>query len=256
MNRLFLRGAARWARWTARRRRPILIAAMAVAGTAGALAGRLPLHGELAALLPPEAASVRDLRALERRAQVFGTIIVAVQSEDPTRRAAAAAQVRRRLEALPRELVLQVDADTAVRDRYAWDHRYLLAPAADLEALRDELRDRKARTNPLYVALDDGDAAGDGRLRGLARRVDALRAAAEHPAPLVSRDGNLQIVVARTRYPADDLARNAPALAAARAAADEARAGGVRAGVAVAGRAAVGAGRQRRPAPVAATSAR
>ena len=72
----------------------------------------------------------------------------------------------------------------------------------------------------------------DGRLRGLKQRVDALRAAAEHPGPLASRDGRLQIVVARTRYPADDLAHNAPALAAARAAADEARAGDVRAGVA------------------------
>ena len=62
--------------------------------------------------------------------------------------------------------------------------------------------------------------------------MDALRAAAEHPGPLASRDGHLQIVVARTRYPADDLAHNAPALAAARAAADEARATDVRAGVA------------------------
>ena len=130
-------------------------------------------------------------------------------------------------------LILQVDADTSVRDRYAWDHRYLLAPAADLAALRDELRDRKARANPLYVALDDdSDAVDDARLRGLKQRVDALRAAAEHPGPLASRDGRLQIVVARTRYPADDLAHNAPALAAARAAADEARATGVRAGVA------------------------
>ncbi|HVY37596.1 MAG TPA: MMPL family transporter [Polyangia bacterium] len=232
MNRLFVRGAARWARWTARRRRPILIAAIAVAAAAGAVARCLPLHGELAALLPPEATSVRDLRALERRAQVFGTIIVAVQSDDPSRRAAAAAQVRRRLEALPRDLILQVDGDSAVRDRYAWEHRYLLASTADLEALRDELRDRKARANPLYVALDDGEPADDGRLRGLAQRVDALRVAAEHPTPLVSRDGSLQIVVARTRYPADDLAHNAPALAAARAAADEARATGTRAGVA------------------------
>ncbi|MFL5306561.1 MAG: MMPL family transporter [Polyangia bacterium] len=232
MNRIVIRAAARWARWAARRRRPILIAAVAVAGAAGALAGRLPLHGELAALLPPEATSVRDLRALEARAQVFGTIIVAVQSDDPARRAAAAALVRQRLEALPRDLILQVDADTSVRDRYAWDHRYLLAPAADLVALRDELRDRKARANPLYVALDDSDAVDDGRLRGLKQRVDALRAAAEHPGPLASRDGRLQIVVARTRYPADDLAHNAPALAAARAAAEAARAGDVRAGVA------------------------
>lgn len=225
--------ATTWARWTTRRRRPILLGALAASVVAGLLAARLPLRGELAALLPPEARSVRDLHAVEARAQVFGTVIVAVEADDPARRAAGARLVRDRLQALPRDLVLEVDADSVVRDRYAWTHRYLLAPVADLESLRDELRDRKARANPLYVALDDGDAAaGDARLKDLEKRVDALKAAAEHPAPLVSADGRLQIVVARTRFPADDLAHNAPVLAAARAAAGAARALGVRAGVA------------------------
>jgi len=225
--------ATTWARWTARRRRPILLGALGASILSGLLAARLPLRGELAALLPPDARSVRELHAVEARAQLFGTVIVAVQADDAARRSAAAQRVRARLQALPRDLVLEVDADSVIRDQYAWSHRYLLAPVADLESLRDELRDRKARANPLYVALDDGDAAaGDARLADLKKRVDALEAAARHPAPLVSGDGRLQIVVARTRYPADDLTHNAPVLAAARAAAEEARALGVRAGVA------------------------
>src|SRR5579884_3527185 len=101
--------ATTWARWTTRRRRPILLGALAASVLAGALACRLPLRGDLAALLPPDARSVRDL-----------------------------------------------------------------------ESLRDELRARKARANPLYVALDDdAPAAGDARLADLKKRVDALRAAAE-----------------------------------------------------------------------------
>jgi uncharacterized protein len=218
-----MRAGEAWALWTARRRRPILAGALLAAALAGTLAARLPLRGELAALLPPDARSVRDLRALETRAQVFGTIIVAVEADDPAHRTAAAALVRDRLRALPRDLVLQVDADSGVRDRYAWEHRYLLAPASDLEAIRDHLRERKARANPLYVGLDDAAPDDGGRLRDLKQRLDGLRSAAEHPGPLLSRDGHLQIVVARTRFSADDLAHNAPALAAARAAAEEAR---------------------------------
>ena len=37
-------------------------------------------------LLPPQTLSVRDLHTLEARAQVFGTIIVAIESEDAARR--------------------------------------------------------------------------------------------------------------------------------------------------------------------------
>ncbi len=216
----------RWARWTTRRRRPILVGAALAAALAGLLAARLPLRGELAALLPPDARSVRDLRALEGRAQLFGTIIVAIEADDPAARGAAAALVRDRLRALPRDLVLQVDADTVVRDRFAWEHRFLLASTGDLEAIRDDLRERKARANPLFVAVDDEPADERGRLGELKQRLDGLRAAAEHPRPLLSADGRLQIVVARTRYSADDLAHNAPALAAARAAADDARRAG------------------------------
>ena len=69
----------RWARWTTRRRWAILAAAAVVGAVAAPVAARLPLFGDLSYLLPPATPSVRDLHALESRAQVFGTIIVAVE---------------------------------------------------------------------------------------------------------------------------------------------------------------------------------
>jgi predicted RND superfamily exporter protein len=237
--------ALRWARWTTRRRRPILVASFLAGAAALLLAARLPLRGDLSYLLPPETQSVRDLHTLEARAQVFGTIIVAIESADPGKRLAAAHLVRERAAALPADEVIGVDDDRATRDRFAWAHRYLLAQTDDLRAVRDELREHKARLNPLYVALDDDDGAaartpgstrplGD-RLRDLQRTLEAARAGAEHPAPLVSRDGTLQIVVVRTRFASDEVSRNASALAAVERAAEEARqlgAGAVRVGVA------------------------
>ncbi|HVV50324.1 MAG TPA: MMPL family transporter [Polyangia bacterium] len=218
----------RWARWTARRRWAILAGALLVGAVAAPLAAHLPLYGDLSYLLPPDTRSVRDLHALESRAQVFGTVIVAVESDDPARRQAAAALVRDRLRALPPRLLIGVDYDSGARDRFAWAHRYLLAPADQLRGVRDELAARKARLNPLYVSLDDDaddkDAPPIGdRLRALKRQMDAAQAGAEHPAPILSGDGRLQLVVARTRFPADEISRNVAVVAAAEQAAAEAR---------------------------------
>jgi predicted RND superfamily exporter protein len=222
--------ALRWARWTTKHRRAILGSALAAGLLAGPVAARLPLHGDLSYLLPPDTASVRDLHALEARAQMFGTIIVAVESADPSRRLAAARLLRQRLDALPKDAVLAVGYDNAARDRFAWSHRYLLAPTSDLTAVRDDLRDRKARLNPLFVSLDDDggrEAAAApplaDRMRGLRAKLDAARAGAESPAPVVSADGTLQIIVVRTRFAAGEVSRNAATIAAVERAAEEAR---------------------------------
>src|SRR5881409_3293050 len=80
---------ARWARWTTRRRAPILWSALLATILAAPIAARLPLRGDMSYLLPPQTLSVRDLHTLEARAQVFGTIIVAIESDDAARRASA-----------------------------------------------------------------------------------------------------------------------------------------------------------------------
>jgi hypothetical protein len=223
----------RWARWATRRRAAILWSALLAGIAAAPVAARLPLHGDMSYLLPPETASVRDLHALEARAQVFGTIIVAIESDDAGRRAAAANEVRARLNALPAGTLLGVGADSAARDRFAWDHRHLLVPAEDLTAIRDELARRKARLNPLFVSLDDDAAPATSttdagptfgaRLRDLKQQLDAAKAGVEHPTGLVSKDGRLQIIVARTPFASGEVSRNAPVLAAVERAVDEAR---------------------------------
>ena len=174
----------RWARWATRRRAPILWSALLVGIAAAPIAARLPLHGDMSYLLPPQTQSVRDLHALEGRAQVFGTIIVAIESDDPERRAAAARLVRDRLAALPAGTLVGIAADSAARDRFVWDHRHLLVPTEDLTAIRDELAQRKARLNPLFVALDDDDAR-----RGAAGRAVARRSAARAETAARRRQG-------------------------------------------------------------------
>jgi len=220
----------RWARWATRHRAPILWSSLLVGIATALIAARLPLRGDMSHLLPPQTQSVRDLRTLEGRAQVFGTIIVAIESDDPERRGAAARTVRDRLAALPAGTVVGINYDSAAKDRFVWEHRHLLIPTEDLTAIRDELAQRKARLNPLFVAVDDdaGGAVGGGpsladRLRELKQQLDAARTGAERPTPLVSKDGRLQIIVVRTPFASGEVSRNAPVLAAVARAVDEAR---------------------------------
>jgi uncharacterized protein len=232
---------ARWARFTGRRRRAILGTALLVGAVATLIAARLPLHGDLSYLLPPETRSVRDLHTLEARAQVFGTIIVGIESDDAERRLHAARLLQDRLRALPTSAVIGVSTDSGAKDRFTWAHRQLLVPTEDLRAMADDLRERKARLNPLYVSLDDGsDRAGKAappigdRLRALERQLDAAKLGAQSPTPLLSKDGRIQIIVVRTRFAAGEVSRNAAALDVVERAVDEARrasGGGVRIGI-------------------------
>ena len=224
----------RWAHFTTRRRAAILWSALLLSAVAAPLAARLPLLGDLPHLLPPQTTSVRDLHALEARAQVFGTIIVAIESTDPARRLAAAQSVKDRIsgqsDAAVASVILDVKYDNAAAERFAWANRHLLVPTAELVGLRDELSVRKARLNPLYVSLDDEAGTGaaqeppiGARLRNLKQKLDDARTAAANPTPIVSKDGRLQLVVVRTRFPAGEVSRNAPVLAAVEAAVREIR---------------------------------
>lgn len=224
-DRWFLLGAA-WARWVDRNPRAILLGSLVVSLVGALLAARLPVQADLAHLLPPGAASVRQLRALEQRAQVFGTVLVAIESDDPASRLKAAQLIRQRAEALGPERVINVWYDDAAARAFAWRHRLLFAPLEDLEMVRASLAREKAKANPLFVSLDEPEQATPVReqLQTIKQRLDEARQRAERPTPLVSKDGRLQLVVIRTRSAAGEMARNGPVLAALRAAASEAEA--------------------------------
>src|SRR5579872_2337016 len=168
---------ARWAAWATRRRKSILAGALLMGVVATPLAARLPLHGDLSYLLPPETPSVRDLHSLEARAQVFGTIIVGVESDHVEQRLAAANLLADRLRALPASAVISVSADSAAKDQFVWAHRQLLIPTDDLQAMADDLRERKARLNPLFVSLDLPKGADEEKTAAsaVAERLHSLK---------------------------------------------------------------------------------
>jgi len=200
-----------YAAWIARRRRAILAVGGLLAAAGAALALQLPVRADLSNLLPPQERSVRDLERIERRTQALGLVLVAVSSHDAARRSAAARSLAARIRALDPSLVADVVSDEGVGRRFAWDHRFLFAPLADLEAARDSLgatiRRAKLRANPLYVSLtsaeeDARDAAQErAEIDKLRRRLREGEDKANQPSELVSPDGQLQLLIVEAPFP-------------------------------------------------------
>ena len=202
----------RYAAWIDRHRVRILLGSGALALVLAAIAARLTVQADLSYLLPPDAPSVVQLRAIEQRARALGTVMVAVQSADPVRRARAARRLRERLAALVPGEVSSIVADDAIARRYAWDHRWQLAPLPDLRAARDAVRDELAaarrRANPLYVELDDDPAPATGAAQRLRHRLREAERARDAPAELVSHDGTTQLLILYTAYAPGDIDRD------------------------------------------------
>jgi uncharacterized protein len=202
-----------------RRRTAVLAVAAALALTGAALTSRLAVKSDISYLLPESTPSVRQLRALEKRAQVAATVMIGVQSNDPAARARAGAALLRRLQTLdaPALGIGGVTSDDAVLRRFAWDNRFLFANLDDLTAARDDLRERIGKLNPLYVPLDapePGGGAGGDPLQTFRRKLDDAEEKARHPAPLVSADGRLQLIIVRATFNGGDLDRGALLVAA------------------------------------------
>jgi predicted exporter len=190
----------------------VLAISVLVALACGYVGMQLPLRSDLSTLLPRGQRSVQDLEALKLRAQPFGTVHVVVEAEAPALREAAATGLRARLARLGRDDVVSFSPDDGPLYRYAWQHRFLLAKLADLEAARDALRARieraKLAKNPLFIQLDDERPAGDAdRLTELEQRLADLERKAASPPPRAGQDGRIELLVVQTAFSPSDHAR-------------------------------------------------
>jgi predicted RND superfamily exporter protein len=205
------RRSDQYARWIDSRRHAILAAGGLLAAAGAALALQLPLRADFSNLLPPQERSVRDLERIEHRTQALGLVLVALSSPETARRSAAARSLAARIRAFDPALVADVVSDEGVGRRFAWDHRFLFAPLADLESARDSIsgtiRRAKLRANPLFVSLtsaeeDARDAAQEraeiDRLRAQLREAEEK---ARQPSELISPDGKLQLLIVEAPFP-------------------------------------------------------
>ncbi len=111
MSTRFARFVARYAEWIDRHRRAVLAVAGVLAVVAGVLASRLTVYSDFSYLLPQDAPSVRQIRELETRVHNFGIVMLAVVSDDPVQRAAAAQALRDRIAAIDDGLIADISFD-------------------------------------------------------------------------------------------------------------------------------------------------
>lgn len=197
-----LTGAA--ARAAVAHARLVLVASWILALGAAWFAARLPVRGDFSDLLPPNAPSVRHLHALQRRTRVLATYMIGVESDTAATRAAAAHALLGRVRHIDPHLISGVTADHGVERRFTWAHRFLYASLSDLKGARDALERRIAQANPLYISFEDKDRGPS--VDQLRARLDRAKAKAETPAPLVSHDGRLQLILVRASFTSDETA--------------------------------------------------
>jgi uncharacterized protein len=203
--------AERIASWLDHNRVGVLLLSVLLAVIGGYIASHMRVEASYANLLPPEQRSVRDLTAIQARARPFGTVQILLESDDIALRARTGAALSRRLATLRPDLVAQFVADDGDLARYLWQHRFLWAKRADLEATRDALRERivreKIEANPLFVRFDDPPEPDRDQLKELEAELHKLEQRATSPELKVSRDGRMQLLVLQTTFSATDAPR-------------------------------------------------
>src|SRR3569623_1305643 len=135
----------RYVAWLRRHVIAVIAGHLAVLGLAGYLiAFKLPLYADFSYLLPHDAPAVQDLRRLEARVKATDTLLYLVEAPTPADRAA-------------------VEDDVAEIRGFHRDHLFLFVPLADLEKAHDarasRIKSSKLHANPLYVDVDDDQAA-------------------------------------------------------------------------------------------------
>lgn len=207
--------AQRYAAWLDAHRWAVLAISVVIATACGYVGMKLPLQSDLSTLLPRSQRSVQDLDQLKGRARAFGTVHVVIEAKTPALRERAAALLRPRLAALPKEAVVSFSPDDGVLYRFAWDHRFMLAKLADLEAARDALKTRieqaKLKKNPLFIDLDDEDDQAKppeaDRFAELEQKLADLERKARQPPPRAGKDGLLELLVVQTAFASSDYGR-------------------------------------------------
>ena len=185
----------------------IIIVAFTIAGTGGYLASNIAIKSDFASLLPDNAQSVKDLRAISDRMGGMGTLILEVDGEDLKAMQRFADVVVGKLKTYPKEEIRFIDYKIDRQKAFFEKNKFLYVKQEELEDMRDKLKERirreKLKANPLFVSLDDDeDEAGEDALNFEKRREEYEAKGRKFDkfkdGYLTSEDGKTLLIVIKT----------------------------------------------------------
>lgn len=190
---LFDRLLTRYTRWAALHPWRVLALSVLVLAVCWGLASQLKVKGDFVSLLPTESGTAQRFRAaLERKAAGASTLVVVLESPDPSSNERFVERLVEELSRLPPGLVTSVQKGTGAERRFFQEQRWLFAPERELRLVRCELQ-REREESSLGLDLEEpctervadelrevGAGVGDS---SLAVRPEAEAPGAAPPAP-------------------------------------------------------------------------
>ena len=145
-------------RWLVRHPVRILVAAAAIALGAAALASHLELKTAFVELLPSNDPGVVALGRTQKRMGDLSLLLIGIHSPDYAANLRYAEVLTSKLRAMPSHVVSLATYDVKDLRRFYQDNKWMFVSEANLEAIRDRLRDEiSKRKNPLYVSLEEDE---------------------------------------------------------------------------------------------------
>ncbi len=187
------------------RRAPLILVGALVLIVAGALLGsKLALQTDLSELLPPEAASVVELKALNRRVGGTGSVAIALEGEPAALRVFIPKLVTALRADLGSNLLALKYQRKEIADYFTRFAAYY-APLPDLQRwsqkLHEVLSEEKAAANPAFVSLDDDPHAAARALiadvRSTQKQLGPKMASDDETGLLMAEEGHLGVIFLR-----------------------------------------------------------
>lgn len=199
----------RYVDWLAPRATAVLVVSLLLTVAGGGLASRLQVRGSFADLLPPDRPSVKALDEVQARIEVLGSLYVAVEHAEESKRKEAIAFVTQALRELEGGLIGAVESDPLPTASYLWNNRFLFVSTEDLQKALDRLpeyiEERRKKANPLLLDFEEEPSNEEQDERDRLERMKERLERAEYRYEsakngYVSEDGAFQVVVVRTSF--------------------------------------------------------